>query len=125
MNAAGYKQDVDRQEFSISSGPFDGAYLIDIEGEVDLLTAPDVSAALTAAVAAGERRIVVDCVGVRFMDSKMLEALYRAVKQLRASDGALAVACSDDHICRIFELLAFDALVPIRRSREEALASLN
>ena len=115
---------MEHQQFSISSGPFDGAYLIDIEGEVDLLTAPDVSAALTAAVAAGEKRIVVDCVGVRFMDSKMLEALYRAIKQLRASDGALAVACNDEQICRIFELLAFDALVPIRRSREEALESL-
>ena len=115
---------MDRQEFSISSGPLDGAYLIDIEGEVDLLTAPDVSAHLSAAVTAGERRIVVDCTGVRFMDSKMLEALYRAIKQLRASDGALAVACNDDHISRILELLAFDALVPIRRTREEALESL-
>jgi anti-sigma B factor antagonist len=111
--------------FGVESGSIGAALLITVCGEVDILTVPEVVDHLNAAIVSSAKRVVVDCSDVRFMDSKMVEALYRATSKLQANDGAIAVACGDSYVRRVFEVLGLDALIPVRETPVEALASLN
>ena len=110
--------------FEIAEHTLNGTHVIELSGEVDLVTAPDVADRLNAAIRDGKMKIVIDCTAVTFMDSKMMETLYQALGRLRQHGGELAVVCADERLRRLFEILGLDALMPVRDTREDAVASL-
>ena len=54
----------------------DGGLVIAVDGELDLESAPRLSEWITAALDAGEARVVVDLSGLSFVDSSGLRALH-------------------------------------------------
>ena len=111
--------------FRVETASLGGASVIKVRGEVDILTTPEVVQHLDAAVESGARHVILDCTELHFMDSKMVEALFRAAGKLQGSDTMIAVACGVPHICRIFDVLGLGALMPICETVDDALASLN
>ena len=71
--------------FSISTSDRDGRAVVLIRGELDLATAPDLEAALTERLDAGQD-VVVDLRELEFMDSTGLRVLVSA--HARVEDGA-------------------------------------
>jgi anti-anti-sigma factor len=61
-----------------------------VHGELDLATAPQLTAAIDAAQAAGGQRVLVDLAGVSFLDSSGISALCLALRRL-AEHGAVLV----------------------------------
>ena len=57
-----------------------------IEGEIDVATAPQLRAALTALVDGGARRINLDLAAVRFVDSSGLGVLVGALRKLEDTE---------------------------------------
>ena len=102
----------------------DDAYVIALEGEVDLYTAPEFKQELLDVIAKGAKHVVIDLSETTFIDSTTLGVLVGGVKRLRTNDGQLSLICSDRNITKIFEITGLDRVFTIHSSRNEALASL-
>ena len=102
----------------------DDAYVIALEGEVDLYTAPEFKQELLDVIAKGAKHVVIDLSETTFIDSTTLGVLVGGVKRLRTNDGQLSLICSDRNITKIFEITGLDRVFTIHESRDEALASL-
>ena len=102
----------------------DDAYVISLAGEVDLYTAPEFKERMVQVIEAGKKQVVVDLSKATFIDSTTLGVLVGGVKRLRPAGGSLAIVCSDQNICKIFEITGLDRVFPIHGSREEALQAI-
>jgi len=111
--------------FQISDQSIDAeTHLIELEGEVDLYTAPEFKERIVQVIEDGKTRVVVDLSKATFIDSTTLGVLVGSVKRLRPSGGSLALVCSDQNIRKIFEITGLDRVFPIHESREEALSGV-
>jgi anti-sigma B factor antagonist len=99
------------------------AIVLELEGEFDLSSAPEVRAALDRAVDQGTRRIVVDMLECGFVDSTGLGVLLHTAKRIEG-EGGMAIACIDEQIRRLLGLTMIDRTIPVFATREDALADV-
>jgi anti-anti-sigma factor len=82
----------------------DGGHLIvTLRGDLDVVDAASVAAALAAAVARNPR-IIIDLAGLEFIDCGGLRVLARAREQARQAGGDLLLAAPGGQVRRIFAL---------------------
>ena len=112
-----------RVSFRVERETIGEAEVLRLYGDVDVVTTPVVVDAIGAAIRRGGVRVVLDCLGVEFMDSKMVEAIFTGAKHLRDVGGDMAVACANSEVLRTLQVLGVDAVVAIRPTVEEALGS--
>jgi anti-sigma B factor antagonist len=101
-----------------SAGP---ATVVTAAGELDLHTAPELDTALKAATDAQAPVLVVDLVGIDFMDSTGLSVIIAAVAAARAYGGEVRVATAAEKVTKVFTLTGVDQQVAMFGSRQEAL----
>ena len=99
-------------------------HVIELGGEVDLYTAPEFKERLVQVIEDGKKQLVVDLSKATFIDSTTLGVLVGGVKRLRPTGGSLALVCTDQNISKIFEITGLDRVVPIYKSRAEALQNV-
>jgi anti-sigma B factor antagonist len=68
-----------------------GAAVMEVIGELDVGTGPELEQAVTKALDAGFRDVVVDLGGTTFMDSAGLHALIRSARRVDATRGSMTV----------------------------------
>ena len=110
-------------EVSLEGPEVDGAYVVAVAGEVDLLSAPALKEALRDAIAAGAKRIVIDMTATRFIDSTTLGVILGASKRLRPQGGEVVLVIDHPSIRKIFEITLLDRAFQIFETREQALAA--
>lgn len=91
-------------------------------GRLDLLSAAETKARLSATAAGGHPRIVIDLAGVSFIDSTGLGALIGALKSARQHGGDLRLARPTDQAKLLLSLTALDRVMKPYASVDEALA---
>ena len=79
-------------------------YLIDLAGELDLSTAPQLWAAIDSAIAGGHQRLVLDLKDLTFVDSTGLGVFVRAGKELRSVGGGLALRSPGERVSKLLEI---------------------
>ena len=109
--------------FTVTTSPSAEFIVVSVTGELDLATAPRLRDALAAALGRGRRRIVLDLLGVSFMDSSGLSVIVQAYKTIRA-DGGLTIACATDMVCQVFEITGLGRVIPVRPTLVEAVRAL-
>jgi anti-sigma B factor antagonist len=82
----------------------DGYELLEVEGELDIATAPRMIAALNEAFAELSTPLVVDLSSVDFMDSTGLALLMNAHRRVRRRGQGFAIVCPGGPISRVFEI---------------------
>ena len=97
--------------------------VVDVAGEVDLYSAPELKMHVLDAIDSGKTRIVVDLTRTTFIDSTTLGVLVGARKRLRAHNGVLAVVCPDPDKLGLFEMTGLDRVFSIHTDRAAALAA--
>jgi anti-anti-sigma factor len=97
---------------------YQDALVVVVVGEVDMHTAPTLSAGLDFALTRVPELLVVDLSGVTFLASAGLSLLVAAHQQA----GELRVVASAQAIIRPIQITALDTLLSIYSSRESALA---
>ncbi|HEV3323060.1 MAG TPA: STAS domain-containing protein [Solirubrobacteraceae bacterium] len=97
--------------------------VIEVEGELDLSTAPRLKWTLLDALQAGHGRLVVDLSRTTFMDSTALGVLVAAKRGLAAGE-RLAIVCPRSDVLQIFEFAGMDGAFAILPALDEALASV-
>lgn len=84
-----------------------GVSVVVLTGELDLVSAPKLKAALVELHEAGRRHFVIDMSLASFMDSTALGVLI-GFRRLVGDDGSLAIAAAGPSILRILEMTGVD-----------------
>jgi anti-sigma B factor antagonist len=95
--------------------------VVELAGEVDLYSAPELKKRILNAIEAGKTQIVVDLTKTTFIDSTTLGVLVGARKRLRVRDGKIAVVCPDPDKLALFEMTGLDRIFSIHDERQPAL----
>jgi anti-sigma B factor antagonist len=112
----------DRPQFRVDLlRPSESVAVVDVEGEVDIYSAPQFKEVLLRGIEEGASRIIVDLAKVTFIDSTALGVLVSGAKRVRPQNGTLDIVCADDNITRIFEITGLDRIFGIYPTREDAL----
>lgn len=100
----------------------EGLPVVAARGEVDVTSAPVLEEALEAQLEAGASSLVVDFLGVTFLDSTGLSALVRAHRRCTAAGGRLALVMADPQLLRLLAVTGLDRLIPAFATVDAALA---
>jgi anti-sigma B factor antagonist len=100
--------------FSISTSDCDGRSVVVIRGELDLATAPDLEAALTERLDAGQD-VVVDLRELAFMDSTGLRVLVSAHARVEGSTQSVRIVRPrpDAPIARILAIAGVESVLDL------------
>jgi anti-sigma B factor antagonist len=109
-------------DFQLREHEIDGeTQVVEVVGEADLYTAPELKERIIRLIEAGNTRLVVDLSEASFIDSTILGVLVGAMKRLRPAQGSVAIVSADDKTKALFEITGLDHLFTIHASREAAL----
>jgi len=95
--------------------------VLEVNGEVDIYTAPKLREKLVELIDAGNDRVVVDLEGVGFMDSTGLGSLVAGLKRIREKDGELAIVCTSGPVLKVLGITGLDRVFPVHDSVGSAL----
>ena len=101
----------------------DGVEVIDVQGEIDMYTAPRLRELLIDLVSKGSYQLVVNLDKVGFLDSTGLGVLVGGLKRVRAHDGSLDLVCTQQRILKIFRITGLTKVFGIHASVDEAIAA--
>ena len=100
-----------------------GYTVVSPHGEIDFSTGPQLKDALTKLLVAGEVNLVVDLLGVDFIESTGLGALIGGRRRAHALKGSLVLVCTEDQMLKIFRITGLDKVFAIHDSIEAATAT--
>ena len=101
----------------------DGIEIVDVEGEIDVYTAPRLRELLIDLVNNGHYQLVVNMEKVEFLDSTGLGVLVGGLKRVRAHDGSLDLVCTQERILKIFRITGLTKVFGIHDTVDEAIAN--
>jgi anti-sigma B factor antagonist len=99
----------------------DGIRVVDVEGEIDVYTAPRLRELLIELVNKGDYQLVVNMEKVEFLDSTGLGVLVGGLKRVRAHDGSLDLVCRQERILKIFRITGLTKVFGIHDTVDEAI----
>ncbi len=94
--------------------------IIQLEGEVDVYTAPQLKQQMVSMLEGGTRELVVDLAKVEYLDSTALGVLIGGLKRMRERDGNMALICPSPRIRRVFEITGLDKIFDMYDTEKEA-----
>jgi anti-sigma B factor antagonist len=100
-----------------SEGPWT---VVDVGGEIDLFSAPQLKERISQLVDEGSGRLVVNLENVDFMDSTGLGVLLGALKRVKEHDGSLAIVCPPGPVHRVLTLTGMHKVFSIYTSLADA-----
>ncbi len=107
--------------FDVSEIDRGGTPVLEVRGEVDVSTAPELRERLLALAEQGRTLAVVDLSDVSFVDSTALGVLVSGVKRLRSAGGDLRLVVTQPRISKVFEITGLTDVFHIYKSAAEAV----
>ena len=101
----------------------DGIEVVNVEGEIDIYTAPRLRELLIDLASKGSYQLVVNLDKVGFLDSTGLGVLVGGVKRVRAHDGSLDLVCTQQRILKIFRITGLTKVFGIYETVDQAIAA--
>ncbi len=98
--------------------------VVTVTEHLDSATSSVFESRLLALVDRGERRIIVDCAALDYVNSAGLKVFLLAAKRLEPLGGKLVICSLAPAVLMIFEMIGFTQIMKIVSSREEALRIL-
>jgi anti-sigma B factor antagonist len=100
--------------------------VLEVGGELDLWTAPELIAQIEECLRASEHGVVVDLAPLQFCDSTGLRALAGVTQEARVMRARLVMLRpSKKGVCRAFELAGAAEFLPLVDDADQALAVLS
>jgi len=100
----------------------DDIEIVDVEGEIDVYTAPRLRELLIDLVNNGHYQLIVNMEKVEFLDSTGLGVLVGGLKRVRAHDGSLDLVCTQERILKIFRITGLTKVFGIHDTVDLAIA---
>ena len=106
-----------------SRGLNDGMQALDLEGEVDVYTAPMLRQAIVEQVEKGTKDLLINLNRVEYLDSTGLGILIGGVKRLKEQGGSLRLVGPSARITRIFDITGLNKIFDVYADEQAALAA--
>ena len=103
----------------------DGIEVVNVEGEIDIYTAPRLRELLIDLASKDNYQLIVDLEKVGFLDSTGLGVLVGGLKRVRPHDGWLDLVCTQEQILKIFKITGLTKVFGIYQSVDQAIAARN
>jgi anti-anti-sigma factor len=100
-------------DFSIAASFTDGQVILALEGEVDVLSAPEFGAFFETMIDRGHRSVVLDLARLRFMDASGLAVIAQGADRLEVTGGTLTIRTPMALIGRMLDITGFARLVQL------------
>jgi len=101
----------------------DGIEVVNVEGEIDIYTAPRLRELLIDLVSKNNYQLVINLEKVGFLDSTGLGVLVGGVKRVRPHDGWLDLVCTQERILKIFKITGLTKVFGIYQTVDQAIAA--
>lgn len=102
----------------------DGIHILQVEGEIDLETSPDLRELLAVQIEARRPRLLIDFSEVTYIDSSGLATLVEYVQKAMKFDGHFAIAGISERLRTVFDLARLGEIFAIYPTVPEAKAAL-
>ena len=109
-------------DIKVASRPVGDWTVVDVEGEIDVFTAPTLRGTLIGLIQEGKHRIIVNLADVGFMDSTGLGILVGALKRMKEREGELAIAGAHGTVLRVLNVTGLNAVFSLRDSVDAAIS---
>jgi anti-sigma B factor antagonist len=109
-------------DLSLSERTVANYLVVEVRGEVDVHSAPQLRDRLTKLIDSGETAIVVDLGWLAFIDSTGLGALVAVRNEALAKSATLRLACKSERVLKIFRITGLDNVFEIFPTVEQAIA---
>jgi anti-sigma B factor antagonist len=101
-------------DVSVEPGQSDGQWLVQIRGEVDVATSPNLRTELAGLLERDARSLVLDLGSLSFIDSSGLGVLVEALERLKAQNGeGIVLRGMQEPVRRVFEITGLTELFTI------------
>lgn len=111
-------------DLTLSQTTFPTHAVVEVLGEVDVHSAPQLRDRLLAVLADEAPAVIVDLDQVAFIDSTGLGALVAGLNEAKERRVAFLVACSLERILRLFRITGLDEIFALYPSVEAATLAL-
>jgi anti-sigma B factor antagonist len=101
----------------------DSIEVVDVEGEIDIYTAPRLRELLIDLVSKNNYQLIVNLDKVEFLDSNGLGVLVGGLKRVRAHDGSLDLVCTQERILKILRITGLTKVFGIYQTVDQAIAA--
>jgi anti-sigma B factor antagonist len=112
---------VNRASFEVDQNETDGAVVLAVAGEVDMLSAPQLAEAIHTALAAKPAALVVDLTKVEFLASAGLSVLVNGQAEV-VPPTKFAVVADGPATSRPIKLMGIDSVLSLHRTLDNALS---
>ena len=112
-------------DLQMNARNIDGVTVLEVVGEVDLYTAPQLEEGLRTAASGRRPLLAVNLAGVAYLDSTALGVLTESHKHVQSRGGAMVVIATQPTIEKIFRITGLGAVLPVVASEREAIAQLS
>jgi anti-sigma B factor antagonist len=109
---------------AISVGDAEVISVVAVDGELDMMTAPQLLEAAVGLADAGHTRLVLDLGKLTFCDSAGLSVLARVLRRVDADGGALALARPEPMVRSVLDLTGMSDVIEIYPTVAEARAAV-
>lgn len=93
-------------------------------GYLDFDAAPLLKELIASRIDAGARHLIVDLAEVAFIDSTVVGVLMGGLKRVAEWGGTVSIVSVNDNVGKIFEIMGLDDVMPLHRTRDDALSAL-
>ncbi|QLL07663.1 STAS domain-containing protein [Mycobacterium vicinigordonae] len=111
---------INRTTFGVEQYETDGAVVLAVSGEVDMLSAPQLAEAMRAAMSSKPAALIVDLTKVEFLASAGMSVLVNGQAELEPPT-KLAVVADGPATSRPLKLMGIDSVLPLHRTLDSAL----
>ena len=101
----------------------DGIEVIDVQGEIDMYSAPRLRELFVDLVSKGSYQLVVNLDKVGFLDSTGLGVLVGGLRRVRAHDGSMDLVCAQQPILKILKITGLTEVFGIYQTVDQAIAA--
>lgn len=105
----------------VRSRMVNGVAVVEVAGELDIHTSPQLDAAIRAQLRRGRVHLLIDLSDTTYLDNTALRILTQAARETRQSGGNLAVIYARPLVQKIFEITRLYEMIPVYPSAGAAL----
>jgi anti-sigma B factor antagonist len=110
-------------DLNFSQKTIDSQVIVEVRGEVDVHSAPQLRDRLTKVIDSGHKSVVADLTRLGFIDSTGLGALVAVLNHAKGTEAELRVACSSERLLKVFRITGLDEVFSIFDSVPLAVAA--
>lgn len=111
-------------DFELSKHAKDGYVVVELRGELDITTVPNLRPALHALLDGKTPRIILDLSELAFIDSSALTAIVIADRRARQLGVTLALAAPQRIVARVLSITGLDQHFPVYPTLADAAADV-